>query len=57
MNINLIFPLLIVNDYLCYLCEGCMSSKLTIFFSANLFQHSTGKGSTERSLTGISSLT
>ena len=38
MNINLIFSLLIANDYLCYLSDGCMSSKLTIFFSANLFQ-------------------
>ena len=37
MNINLIFSLLIVNDYLCYLCEGCMSSQLTIVFSVNLF--------------------
>ena len=38
MNINLIFSLLIVNDYLRYLCEGCISSKLTIFFSAIFFQ-------------------
>ena len=38
MNKNLIFSLLIVNDYLGYLCKGCMSSKLTIFFSTNLFQ-------------------
>ena len=38
MNINLIICLLFVNDYLCYLCESCMNSKLTICFSANLLQ-------------------
>ena len=60
MNINQIFNLLIVNYYLCHLCDGCISSKLTIclfrkFISTK--KHSVGKGSTERSLTGIFSLT